>query len=130
MSLAKHLLFAIVLAVSLPACSDDSATGPDAATGDSSGGFACGSGLTCQAGQYCEQTSPGQCGGDPVPDAGTCPTGCDRITCPNSQSYCSCNTRSCKPLPSGCTSCSCFTPPVGCTCQDGAGGSFVSCAMP
>lgn len=123
----KRLLLAFVVTVALTACSDDSGSGPG---GDGGGSFVCGSGLTCQAGEYCETVRPGQCGGSPPSDAGTCPSGCEPLGCPNGETVCSCNTRRCRSLPSGCSSCSCFTPFAGCFCQDSAGGVFVECAMP
>ena len=139
MSFAKPILCTLALALLLPACSDDSSTPPkadgpfdhDALVADLSAGFACGATLSCKSGEYCESSSPGACGGDPVPDAGTCPANCVPTNCGSgSEQVCLCTGFSCKALPSGCTSCSCYTPMAGCTCSETGGGPHVSCAMP
>lgn len=139
MSFAKPILCALALALLLPACSDDSSTPPkpdglvdhDASVVDLSGGFPCGASSTCQSGQYCEEITPGACGGNLVPDAGTCPANCMPTSCGGGgEQYCMCRSYSCQALPAGCTSCSCYTPTSGCTCQETDGGPHVSCAMP
>ena len=94
--------------------------------------FACGDSLMCVMGQYCEETLPGACGGNPLPDAGTCPANCQATTCPGSPGpVCVCRSYACKQRPVGCLSCSCLNVASHCTCKVNAHGiPEVTCSMP
>lgn len=116
----------------------DDFSGPDAPPADGRPGpdgsspFMCGPRYCEGTFQYCKKTAPGVCGGQPVPDAGSCPAGCTPTTCPGGANVCLCSSYSCESRPAGCSDCRCLTGlPSSCSCtKDARGHLTVQCASP
>lgn len=84
-------------------------------------------GETCRIGEeYCPGTF---CSGEPAPDSGVCPAGCERCLSGAGLEFCQCDLPGCTPLPDGCDDCSCIEPQeIGCMCEEGRDGSIrVAC---
>jgi hypothetical protein len=106
----------------------DGATG-DARWKDTGGAFPCGASRICSAGQYCQSQAPGRCGGNPVPDSGTCPPDCRPTSCPGGHYVCLCIGYQCLKLPAGCGDCACLKKHAGpgCACTSKYGGLYLDC---
>ncbi|MBW2736724.1 MAG: hypothetical protein JRH20_30425, partial [Deltaproteobacteria bacterium] len=108
MSLGRLAMLTLAITFVVPACSNDDDPTlvddcgcVDAPYPDLSGGFGCGQTLNCQVGEYCVESLGGVCGGDPLPDAGTCPANCVPTLCGTNTTdkVCLCTGYSCTALP-------------------------------